>query len=371
MIIKKFLILLHIIAMICNLNVFSEKASEQQNDMLVRYGIYDRLVHIDGYVTRGDAVEAILYLAGMTSEMAFQSGQSLRYGVIYKDVVSSDIRSGYLYESSVIANGTENQLFEPEKEITLAEAVTLMVRCLEKTKQIELQEGMNCAIEKGLIENKDYFYTTSGKNLLYSADFAILLERMLLQPKGYIWGRGDFFQDGCFISTYLNLPEIEYSSITTYQDNFEKRMELCKTDKEVFIKDNFEEYFPDLQDLLADVTKVWNEPICLIGGVSEIQWDLNYSMYKEELDINEYFEYQQEITALLRKLSIDYLKDAWLGYIYKKDGIFIVSNNQKMCYGVVYIEENMENKISEEILFLKRLIPLMKQGWYYYETYRW
>ena len=358
---------------ICAQNSLVMSIHANQEDMLIQYGIYDKTQNSNVYVTRGEALVAILRLAGMTSEMARVAREAYYYGIIYKDVSEINPKSGYIYEGDVLSKGTDFQKFEPERNITLSETITFMVRCLNKNIEIELLEAMKLGLERGIILKSDTFYSQNGNNNLLPSEFAVLLNRMLIQPKGYIWGNGKLFSNR-FPDYYPGIPDVDYNSIETYQDNFEKRNMLFENKKEVIITQKFSKFFPKLKNLYEELSQHWYEPIYLSGYTYGIEWYAEHTKYigniEESYESSPKYESMQKIEQCLKDLSYNFLEESYYGYIQNENDIFILSNNYELCYGIIFNRNNSDERIRSEINFLKTLIPLSEQGWYFFDTYK-
>lgn len=360
--------------MLCvNIIAFADEIQndEADTDILYACGIFDRIENSDKYITRAEAVEAILHLAGVTSDMAKAASEMNYYHNVYNDVWQYNIRGGYVFMSNeYISNGTAEQEFKPFEKITLDEAVTFMIRCIEKNKDISLTDGMITAEQNGLLYKNDTFYSSDGKRALKGNEFAVLLNRMFEQPKGYIWGSGQGFENGN--EGYINISIIDFDSVKTYKDNFILRRNADKPNKCDVIADTFKMSLIELEKLMKYSDELFESDMSIrltSGGTIQGGNDLIIKDKTKLSDYNKIAECMKSISDnMLSKTSLGYFNsNLYGGYVYQDEEVFVYSDNERMNYGILYKKRDINNL---KIPFIKEMNALSENGWYAFDTYR-
>ena len=368
------LLIICISIMLCvNVTAFADEIQndEADTDILYACGIFDRIENSDKHITRAEAVEAILHLAGVTSDMAKAASEMNYYHNVYNDVWQYNIRGGYVFMSNeYISNGTAEQEFKPFEKITLDEAVTFMIRCIEKNKDISLTDGMITAEQNGLLYKNDTFYSSDGKRALKGNEFAVLLDRMFEQPKGYIWGSGQGFENGN--EGYINISIIDFGSVKTYKDNFILRRNADETNKCDVIADTFKMSLIELEKLMKYSDELFESDMSIrltSGGTIQGGNDLIIKDKTKLSDYNKIAECMKSISDnMLSKTSLGYFNsNLYGGYVYQDEEVFVYSDNERMNYGILYKKRDINNL---KIPFIKEMNALSEDRWYAFDTYR-
>ena len=369
-----FLLIICISIMLCvNITAFADEIQNEaaDTDMLYVCGIFDRIENSDKHITRAEAVEAILHLAGVTSDMAKAASEMNYYHNVYNDVWQYNICGGYIFMSNeYISNGVAEQEFKPNEVITLDESVTFMIRCIEKNKDISLTDGMITAEKNGLLYKNDTFYSSDGKRELKGNEFAVLLDRMFEQPKGYIWGRGQGFENGN--EGYINIPIIDFDSVKTYRDNFTLRKNADEPNKCDVIADTFKISLIELENLMKYSDELFESDMNIRLTSDGMIQDSDDLTVKDKTKLSDYNRIAACMTtisdSILKKTSRGYFNpNLYGGYVYQDEDVFVYSDNERMNYGILYKKRDITNL---KIPFIKEMNAISEDRWYAFDTYR-
>lgn len=192
-------------------------AADAEKEVLNKYNLIDDGFENTDTVTRLECLVAVMNAAGVTEEIAEDTTYLLVdpwYGTrhensyydfseIYTDPVTvSEFSSKYCekwtYLELAFYHGiAKGEMFHGkpcffiERPVTAKEAVTFMLRCVEKSTDISWNEAYEKAKERNLVKESDVFY--NDEDFLITPDeFCILLYRFLNQHR-YVYFVNDFF----------------------------------------------------------------------------------------------------------------------------------------------------------------------------------
>ena len=207
----KKLLFIFLIAIIFNNN--HTLASETNNDLLM-FNIISNYSFEKDFVTREEAIRALMKILGVTPKMSKLSTDVKYFGPLFNDFAYFRPSDGYVSIAGHerIALGSYGK-FYPSRNITLKETIAFIMRCLESNDDSQnIDVTFNRAREIKLILNTDNFYTESGDENLTKDDFCLLLNRFLKQ-KRYVY----FDPNESQPMNYFGLVRDENKSITYYE----------------------------------------------------------------------------------------------------------------------------------------------------------
>lgn len=190
---KKVVFFLILISLYINLNV-------EALNICYEDGQYDKIIKIiapyieneDNIISRGDCVATIMKLIGVDADTALEYADSDYYMPVFLDI-GYDIMSGYIIIAkycNVAAgvdfyrDGVNN--FMPDREVTVKEALTFMLRCLTDPQTLTWERIMEDSIKFGLLKEEELeLYVADGE--LQSKQFYTLLCRMLDKNRYLYW----------------------------------------------------------------------------------------------------------------------------------------------------------------------------------------
>ena len=168
---KKVVFFLILISLYINLNV-------EALNICYEDGQYDKIIKIiapyieneDNIISRGDCVATIMKLIGVDADTALEYADSDYYMPVFLDI-GYDIMSGYIIIAkycNVAAgvdfyrDGVNN--FMPDREVTVKEALTFMLRCLTDPQTLTWERIMEDSIKFGLLKEEDLLCRMLDKN---------------------------------------------------------------------------------------------------------------------------------------------------------------------------------------------------------------
>ena len=343
--------ILAIIFIISQTAVLANQPDNSSENELLIYGVYDKTSAQTEYVTREDMVIAIMKMAGVTSDNAINFAfKSFYYSPVFNDIKAMRIEDGYIIKAAeIIAKGTDDSEFEPSRNVTLSEALTFMLRCLNPDASIEPSYAVKSALNEGLVFKTDGFYTADGGSLLTAENASVLLERMLSKPAGYTAKEADV--KGITYREYLQIKIFSESE----PKGFDKNISADSLDKLKAVC--LELNNSDIGNMYGEKSRVCINaelPVCV---------NVFGDLYPKDFS-----SFIQSDTSDISMIIRNFYAETGYSYIELNRQSIIVSPDEGKKSGIVYMKDKSENEMRKIIPFLKTLTPT-DGDWYTFDTY--
>ena len=152
----------------------------------------------DHTISRRDCIAAIMKIVGVDPETEYINRQFTVFDSMFSDIYFGfmgeshkhplghfyDIPgNGYIIEAyGSVAMGHKHGGFKPDKNVTVRECLTFMLRCLKERSDVSWENVMVDSVEIGLLKESELEYFAADSPLL-KKDFITLLNRMLNLPR--------------------------------------------------------------------------------------------------------------------------------------------------------------------------------------------
>lgn len=180
-----------ILALMMGCLITASATAEDSNNVIESIAPY-----IDGNinVNRGDCIATIMKLIGVDEETAERYANMLYHEPVFDDLELNDINNGYiiLAKFSKVAQGAQlnkyNRIysFEADRDVTVKECLTFMLRCLKNPETVEWETIIIQAEEMGLLQEGEIQNINQNEELTGSM-FKVFLERMLNLNRYLYW----------------------------------------------------------------------------------------------------------------------------------------------------------------------------------------
>ena len=183
-----------IMVFINQINVFATKATNfDSNEYIVTLAPYLLDENVTN-VKRGDCITIIMKVLGVDDASAGKYAGADYCKPVFYDLVYNDENSGYIIIANFadVAKGVrvgvydETYNFEPNRDVTVRECLTFMLRCLKKAETVEWENVVSQAVETGLLQAEEAGNLDTDKALT-GGTFRVLLERMLNMHRYLYW----------------------------------------------------------------------------------------------------------------------------------------------------------------------------------------
>lgn len=152
-------------------------AGGENQDLLRKYEIIDEYSFQNTYVTRCEAAKAIMRIVGATDSMShIYKFETYYYSAPYLDFDGMD---GYMLIAPLCGDGGYAY---PHREITLREALAIMVRNLTD-EYSDLEQTFQYALDVHLIYTDDPFFSEDYEKKITPDEMEFLLNRFLEQKR--------------------------------------------------------------------------------------------------------------------------------------------------------------------------------------------
>lgn len=177
---KKNIVLISCVACVTIMFIVLSDAIFHKNSTITKD---NELLTDNNFVTKAEATGQIMRTIGMTDEIA---RRSITDHSPAEDIDTEEyLPMGFMYAAlnqAQIAKPDKNKLFHPNNNITLKEAVNMIVMCLQK-EWIDYDDSLEIAIKKKIIRRNDSFYSKGNDKYITQDDLNILIQRLKKQKR--------------------------------------------------------------------------------------------------------------------------------------------------------------------------------------------
>lgn len=216
---KKIFIMTILFSMLTNLISFASNDFEKEKIDDVIKEITPYITNDDEFISRSNCISTIMKIVGVDEYSNYRYANAGYDEPVFADIDYAP-NNGYIILAKfsdvaigVSKNGERINYFEPDRNVTVKECLTYMLRCLKDPQTIEWDNILFDAEKFGLISKEDISYISSNEELL-SSDFKKFLSRML-NNKRYLYWLINESQNG-----YMKAMRIDQTNSISYIDWF-------------------------------------------------------------------------------------------------------------------------------------------------------
>jgi len=191
---KIFTLVLVFMMTVTDVKALTADYSKEENVGTILTAIVSYSNNASSLVTRSECIEMIMTVTGVSEQAAIDLATADYDAPIFSDVPRHDhVLDGYIVEAyfagvalGVGAKNAPPDTFDPDRNATIRECLTFMLRCLKNPNEVSWESVMEDSVEEGLLTEEELI-SFSADDPLDGEQFSALLQRMLWKNRYLYW----------------------------------------------------------------------------------------------------------------------------------------------------------------------------------------